>query len=177
VSAAAPAQAAPATALTVRACCVILHDGQMALIQRRRPDGDQYSVPGGIVHADEEVPAALARELSEELCLDLSVLPCQPELRWVQDQITTRPGKTDPFRRLHLIHVLPDLPASARHAMAATEQNAEDEARIIWAEIGQAARLHLYPAAGDAIATLAGTGSQPGPVLLPPITDRTFRWR
>jgi len=81
VSAAPPAQAAPVTALTVRACCVILHNGQIALIHRQRPDGDQYSVPGGVVHADEEVPAALARELSEELRLDLSVLPRPPELR------------------------------------------------------------------------------------------------
>jgi ADP-ribose pyrophosphatase YjhB (NUDIX family) len=177
VSAALPAQAAPVTALTVRACCVILHDGQIALIQRQRPDGDQYSVPGGVVHADEEVPAALARELSEEFCLDLSSLPQAPELRWVQDQITTRPGTGAPFRRLHLIHVLPDLPARARHAMAATEQDAEDEARIVWTEVGQAKRLHLYPAVGEALAALADSGSQHGPVLLSPITDRTFRWR
>jgi ADP-ribose pyrophosphatase YjhB (NUDIX family) len=177
VSAAPPAQAALVTALTVRVCCVILHDGKIALIHRQRPDGDQYSVPGGVVHADEEVPAALARELSEELRLDLSGLPRPPELRWVQDQLTTRPGSGTPFRRLHLIHVLPDLPASARHAMAATEQDAEDEARIIWAETGQAARLHLYPAVGEAIAALAGNGSHPGPVLLPSITDQTFRWR
>lgn len=172
-----PAGATPATSLTVRACCAILHDGQVALIHRKRPDGDQYSLPGGIVHADEEVPAALARELSEELCLDLSALPRRPELRWVQDQITTRPGSSDPFRRLHLIHVLPDLPPAARHAMAATEQDAEDDTRITWTELGQAARLHLYPAVGDAIATLASTNSHPGPVLLPPITDHTFRWR
>ena len=174
MSAAPPARAA---ALTVRACCVILHDGKMALIHRQRPDGDQYSVPGGVVHADEEVPAALARELSEELRLDLSGLPRPPELRWVQDQITTRPGGGAPFRRLHLIHVLSDLPASARHAMAATEQDAEDEARIIWAEIGQAARLHLYPAVGEVLTTLASDGSHLGRVLLSPITDRTFRWR
>lgn len=61
--------------------------------------------------------------------------------------------------------------------MAATEQDAEDEARIIWAEIGQAARLHLYPAVGAALTTLASDGNHPGPVLLSPITDRTFRWR
>ena len=111
----APAEAAPATALTVRACCLILHDGQVALIHRQRPGGDQYSVPGGVVHADEEVTAALARELEEELGLDVTALPRPPELRWVQDQITTRPGSTAPFRRLHLIRVLPDLPSHARH--------------------------------------------------------------
>jgi 8-oxo-dGTP pyrophosphatase MutT (NUDIX family) len=168
---------APAAALTVRACCVILQDSQVALIHRQRPDGDQYSVPGGLVHAHEEVTAALARELDEELGLDVSALPSQPQLRWVQDQITTRPGSSAPFRRLHLIHVLRDLPPRARHAMAATEQDAEDCARIIWTGIDQAARLHLYPAIGEAIGTLPGTSTETAPVLLPPITDLTFHWR
>jgi 8-oxo-dGTP pyrophosphatase MutT (NUDIX family) len=177
VNSARPSEARPVTALTVRACCVILHDGQVALIHRQRPGGDQYSLPGGLVHADEEVPAALARELNEELGLDVTALPCRPELRWVQDQITTRPGSTAPFRRLHLIHVLPGLPPHARHAMSATEQDAEGYARIVWKRIGQAAHLHLYPAAGAAIETLAGTCGQPAPVLLPPITDQSFRWR
>jgi hypothetical protein len=61
--------------------------------------------------------------------------------------------------------------------MAATEQDAEDCARITWTPIGQAASLHLYPAAGAAIEALSGTWDQPGPVLLPPITDQSFRWR
>ncbi len=171
-----PGQSPPVTSLTVRACCIILQDGQLALIHRQRPGGDQYSLPGGLVHADEEVTAALGRELNEELGLDVSALPYPPELRWVQDQITTRPGSTAMFRRLHLIHVL-HLPPHARHAMAATEQDAEDYARIIWTPAGQAARLHLYPAAGAAIETLVGTCGQPVPVLLPPITDKSFRWR
>jgi 8-oxo-dGTP diphosphatase len=169
--------ASPVTALTVRACCVILHDGQVALIHRQRPGGDQYSLPGGLVHADEQVPAALARELNEELGLDVTALPRRPELRWVQDQLTTRPGSTDPFRRLHLIHVLPDLPSRARHAMSATEQDAEDCTRIVWEPIDQAAGLHLYPAVGAAIQGLASASALPAPVLLPPITDQSFRWR
>ncbi len=169
--------ASPVTTLTVRACCVILHDRQVALIRRQRPGGDQYSLPGGLVHADEEVPAALARELSEELGIDVTALPRRPELRWVQDQLTTCAGSAAPFRRLHLIHVLPDLPSHARHAMAATEQDAEDHTQVTWTPIGQAARLHLYPAAGTAIETLAGTCGQPVPVLLPPVTDQNCRWR
>jgi len=87
-----PSDARPITTLTVRACCVILHDGQVALIHRQRPGGGQYSLPGGLVHADEEVTVALARELNEELGFDVTALPHRPELRWVQDQITTRPG-------------------------------------------------------------------------------------
>ncbi|HTU74515.1 MAG TPA: hypothetical protein VMG38_13450 [Trebonia sp.] len=60
--------------------------------------------------------------------------------------------------------------------MAATEQDAEDDTRVIWTEIGRAARLHLYPAVGDSLTALTSE-SHPGPVLLPPITDQTFRWR
>jgi 8-oxo-dGTP pyrophosphatase MutT (NUDIX family) len=172
-----PTALGPATTLAVRACCLILHDGRVALIHRQRPGGDQYSVPGGIVRADEQVTAALARELGEELGLDVTALPHQPELRWVQDQITSRPGCTGLFRRLHLIHVLTDLPARARRAMSATEQDAADHAWIAWPPLDQAARLHLYPAVGAAIQTLAGPRGQPAPVLLPPITDQSFRWR
>jgi hypothetical protein len=61
--------------------------------------------------------------------------------------------------------------------MAATEQDAEDYARIVWTRIDQAARLHLYPAIGEAIGTLASAYTQAAPVLLSPITDRTLRWR
>lgn len=107
----------------------------MALIHRQRPGGDQYSLPGGLVHANEQLPAALARELKEELGLDVTAMPHRPELRWVQGQLTNRAGNTAPFRRLHLIHVLPDLPTDARHAMSATEQDAEDCTRIVWEPI------------------------------------------
>ncbi len=169
--------ASPVSALIVRACCVILHDRQVALIHRQRPGGDQYSLPGGLVHADEQVPAALARELKEELGLDVTALPRRPELRWVQDQLTTRPGSTVPFRRLHLIHVLPDLPSRARHAMPATEQDAEDYARILWEPIDQAARLHLYPAAGTAIQSLASICVQPAPTHHGPELPLALTWR
>ncbi|WP_367132921.1 MULTISPECIES: NUDIX domain-containing protein [Streptomyces] len=167
-----------APAIAIRTCAAILHDRHVCLIHRERPDGDQYSLPGGLVHADEEVPTALARELREELGLDLAELTSTPELRWVQDQITTRPGSATPFRRLHLIHVL-HLPPDARHAVADTEQDAEDHARIVWTKVDHAADLHLYPAVGETIGTLTSASGRatPAPVLLPPITDRTYRWR
>lgn len=170
---------APASAaLTVRACCLIVHDGEVALIHRLRPDGDQYSVPGGVVHADEDVAAALARELDEELGLDIAALPRQPELRWVQDQMTTRPGTTALFRRLHLVHVLRDLPSWARQAIAETELDAEDRTRVIWEPLDHASDLHLYPAVGPALADFSRSqGKEAASVVLPPITDENYTWR
>jgi 8-oxo-dGTP diphosphatase len=163
-------------AITVRVCAGILNGDEICLIHRARPEGDQHSLPGGLVHQNEAVPAALSRELKEELDLDLTSLPRQPELRWVQDHFATRPGSPEPFRRLHLIHLL-HLPDSARQALATTEQDAPDRARVVWVSVEQAARLHLYPAVGDTLATLTHAAGINGPVLLPPATDRTYNWR
>ncbi|MEV4212528.1 NUDIX domain-containing protein [Micromonospora sp. NPDC049662] len=155
---------------------MILHAQQVCLIRRERPDGEQYSLPGGILHPDETVPAALARELKEELDLDVAALPEQPDLRWVQDQLTTRPGRPELFRRLHLVHLL-HLPGHSRATVAAAEQHAEDRAPVVWVSLTRAARLHLYPAVADVLTALTRRPALPGPVLLPPMTDRTYNWR
>jgi 8-oxo-dGTP diphosphatase len=160
--------------IPIRVCAVILNADEICLIRRHRPDGDQHSLPGGIVNEDEEISAALRRELHEELDLDVAALPRPPELRWVQDQHTIRPGRSGIFCRLHLIHLL-HLPNHARRALAATEQDAEDEASVVWVDVAKAAGLHLYPAAGDALASASGTTA--GTVVLPPITDETYAWR
>ncbi|MDI5969918.1 NUDIX hydrolase [Streptomyces sp. SL13] len=159
--------------IPARVCAVILNNDEVCLIRRHRPDGDQHSLPGGIVNADEHIADALARELREELDLDVTALPEPPRLRWVQDQHTTRPGTPGTFRRLHLIHVL-DLPDAARRALAATERDAEDEASVVWVDLDKTAGLHLYPAAGDALLKVRVPGAG---VLLPPITDETYTWR
>lgn len=166
----------PVPAIAVRTCAVIAEGGEICLIRRTRPDGDQYSLPGGLLHPDEEVPAGLARELREELDLDVTALPELPRLRWAQDQVTTRPGRPGTFRRLHLIHLLP-IPLHVRAGLPATEQDAEDETDVVWVDLRQAADCHLYPDVGEALGQLAVPGSAPGPVLLPPITDRTYNWR
>ena len=50
---------------------------------RQRPEGDQYSVPGGLVHADEEVAAALASEVSQHETAGSVVLPVEVPLEAV----------------------------------------------------------------------------------------------
>ncbi|WNI20529.1 NUDIX domain-containing protein [Streptomyces sp. ITFR-16] len=166
----------PVPALAVRTCAVIVEGGEICLIRRTRPGGDQYSLPCGLLQPDEEVPAGLARELREELDLDVTALPELPQLRWAQDQITTRPGRPGTFRRLHLIHLL-HLPLHVRTRLPATEQDADDETDVVWVGLWEAATCHLYPHVGEVLGRLAVPGSASGPVLLPPITDRTYSWR
>ncbi|MET9611682.1 NUDIX domain-containing protein [Kitasatospora indigofera] len=164
--------------IAVRVCAVILQGREMCVIHRERPDGDQYSLPGGLVSPQEDLSKALARELREELGLDVTSLPSAPRLLWVQDQITTRPGAGtggQPFRRLHLIHLL-RVPLNVRRTLAGAELDAKDPTRVVWVDVVRAAGLHLYPAVGDALASLPGPATATT-VLLPPITDLTFRWR
>lgn len=167
---------ATAPALAVRTSAVILDGDHMCLIRRRRPDGDQFSVPGGLVDQYEQIPAALARELDEELGLDLAAVPESAELRWIQDQIVTRPGTTDLFRRLHLIHLL-RLPARLRGTLARTERDADDHNHVVWMDYRRAAEVHLYPAIGPALKAVGQSAIADGPVSLPAITDATFQWR
>ncbi|MET4648226.1 ADP-ribose pyrophosphatase YjhB (NUDIX family) [Streptomyces atratus] len=166
----------PTPAIAVRACVAILRGDEICLIHRRRPGGDQYSLPGGLLYPDEEASAGLARELKEELDLDLTGISDRPQLRWVQDQATTRPGSDQVFRRRHLIYVLP-IPPGVRDAIATTEQDAEDSTSVVWVPLAQAASCHLYPAVGEALSQLAGPTAASGPAMLPAITDMTYSWR
>ncbi|WP_329453770.1 NUDIX hydrolase (plasmid) [Streptomyces sp. NBC_01724] len=164
----------PTAGIAVRACAAILQGDKICLIHRRRPGGDQHSLPGGLLHPDEEASAALARELKEELGLDLADFSDPPQLRWVQHQATTRPGSGQLFRRLHLIYRL-SIPTGIRDAIATTELDAEDSTSVVWVPLAQAASHHLYPAVGEALSQLAAPA--PGPVMLAAITDRTYSWR
>ncbi|WP_051965522.1 NUDIX domain-containing protein [Kitasatospora mediocidica] len=163
----------------VRVCAVLLHDALVCLIRRQRPAGVQLSFPGGVGEdEDDEDPIdALRRELLEELGLDLAALPVPPVLRFVQDQETERPGEVEPFRRRHLVYVA-HLPDHLVEAVAVAEQDAPDEAPVVWLPVADAAGLHLYPDVGAALAqaVLPDTAAG-GPVLLPAMSGAAYQWR
>lgn len=161
----------------VRVGALLVAGDAVCLIRRQRPDGVQHSLPGGLVEAGEDAFSALHRELHEELGLDATAAPGAPVLRWVQDQAGTRPGRDGVFRRRHLVFVL-RLPTTARDGLAAVELDAADPTAVVWCDPARAARLHLYPALGGVLAR-AATDPAPRrrPVLLPPMTDTTYRWR
>lgn len=164
----------PTPVVRDRACALILSGRDVCLVRRLRPAGDQYTLPGGIVEPGEDGLAALARELEEELGLDIRALPEEPKLRWIQEQCTTRRGASEPFRRRHLIHTL-QLPEYLRRRISATEQDAEDMGFVVWVDRTEAADLHLYPPVGEAIAELPSRPS--GTMILPAVTDATYTWR
>ncbi|MFI5534478.1 NUDIX domain-containing protein [Kitasatospora sp. NPDC051853] len=167
--------AAGVPAVAVRVSALILQGRELCLIRRHKPGcGEQFSVPGGPVHAGETTTQALARELLEELALDVAHLPEPPRLRHVQDQLTTRPGRDGLFHRLHLLHVV-RVPLTVRQSIAAAELDADDVAEVVWVDVLRAAGLHLYPAVGPALAVLNNPAADA--VLLEPMTDDSYGWR
>jgi 8-oxo-dGTP pyrophosphatase MutT (NUDIX family) len=57
--------------LRKRASAVIIRDGKILLIRRVRSDKEYFVFPGGGVDEGESVEEAVAREVKEELCLDV----------------------------------------------------------------------------------------------------------
>ncbi|BFV61221.1 hypothetical protein KCMC57_up63250 [Kitasatospora sp. CMC57] len=68
------------------------------------------------------------------------------------------------------------VPLTVRQQLAFVEIDAEDRTEVVWTDVVRAAGLHLYPDVGQALATLHGPDAD-APVLLPPMTDLTYRWR
>ncbi|MFZ4843314.1 NUDIX hydrolase [Mycetocola saprophilus] len=67
----------------------ILRDGKLLLIRRRRePEAGRWGLPGGKVDPGETVPAAIAREIAEELGITLG----DTTLLCVVDQIDAEAG-------------------------------------------------------------------------------------
>jgi 8-oxo-dGTP pyrophosphatase MutT (NUDIX family) len=54
-----------------RAAAIIIRDGALLLIHRRKPGRDYYILPGGGVELDESFENAVVREVKEETGLDV----------------------------------------------------------------------------------------------------------
>ncbi|MFK0133556.1 NUDIX hydrolase [Streptomyces rubiginosohelvolus] len=107
-----PPAAAAFARIKIRTGALVFCGDYVALIRRDRSGSTHYTPPGGNVEHGEDLDVALARELAEELDLDID----QAEggaLMWVVDQRVTRPGPTPPPRKLHLPP--PHHPRGPRH--------------------------------------------------------------
>ncbi|GAA4976162.1 NUDIX hydrolase [Nonomuraea thailandensis] len=172
--------ATPYSCVKIRTGALVFCGEDVALIRRDRPTGSHYTVPGGNVHPGEDLLEALAREMAEELRLELTDAT-PPELCWIQDQMVTRPGPTPPPRKLHMIfrcHIAPEVRAGLASVEHDELPDGGTELGIVeWVPYGRAEHLPLFPLIGRAVSALASVDASPGNPYLPPITDANYVWK
>ncbi|MFF8381636.1 NUDIX domain-containing protein [Streptomyces sp. NPDC015661] len=171
--------AAPFSRIKIRTGALVFCGDDVALIRRDRADSTHYTPPGGNVEHGEDLDAALARELAEEL--DLNIDQAEGgDLLWVVDQRVTRPGPTPPPRKLHLIyrlHITPEL----RATLAETEQDelpdgSHETGTIEWIDYRKTAELPIFPPIGPALASLPDPRAAVTNAALPAVTDGNYTW-
>ena len=165
----------PFTRIKIRVAAALFDGDEIALIHRTRNGQDQYTLPGGNVEPGEPVHRALARELDEELGLDLTEAIGAPQLTWIQDAMVTRPGSTPP-RKLHLVFRV-HITGSNRAGLRTVEHDDTHGAgRLIWSHYKDTDAMALFPPV-----PLAGLAAPTAPLdaaraFLPPLDDTNYRW-
>lgn len=138
---------APFSTIGIRTGALVFCGDDVALIRRDRADSTHYVPPGGNVEHGEDLAAALARELAEELDLDIDQAE-GGDLLWVVDQRVTRPGPTPPPRKLHLIyrlHITPEVRATLAEVELDELPDGSHEVGVIeWIDYRTAAGLPIF---------------------------------
>ncbi|MFD4172416.1 NUDIX domain-containing protein [Streptomyces anulatus] len=170
---------APFSRIKIRTGALVFCGDDVALIRRDRADSTHYTPPGGNVEHGEDLDAALARELAEELCLDTTQAE-GGDLLWVVDQRVTRPGPTPPPRKLHMIyrfHITPDIRATLAEQELDELPDGSHEAGVIeWIDYRKTAELSIFPPIGPALAALAGPRAAVTDAALEAVTDENYIW-
>lgn len=170
---------APFSRIGIRTGALVFCGNDVALIRRDRADSTHYTPPGGNVEHGEDLETALARELAEELALDVDQAD-GGDLLWVVDQRVTRPGPTPPPRKLHLIyrlHITPEV----RATLAETEQDelpdgSHETGVIEWIDYRKTADLPIFPPIGPSLASLPGPRATVPDAALAAVTDDNYTW-
>jgi len=68
--------------MSYRAAIILLHDDQIALIERHRDDQFYFTFPGGHVEPGETPEQAAVRETKEELGIDVTIQRLLAEIWW-----------------------------------------------------------------------------------------------
>ena len=165
----------PFSRIKIRVAAALFEGDEIALIHRVRKGRDQYTLPGGNVEPGEPLLHALARELDEELGLDLAEADEAPQLTWIQDAMVTRPGGTPP-RKLHLVFRLHITPPTRGRLRTVEHDDAAGPGHLTWIPYRDTAGKPLFPPAP--IATLASPRAplDAAHCLLPPMDDTSYTW-
>jgi 8-oxo-dGTP diphosphatase len=120
----------------IRANAIILKDGKILLIHRKK-DGDEYWVfPGGGIEEGESADEAITREVREET--DLEVVSAMELYHADNDD-----GRSHPY---YLVEVGDGKPKLS--AMAPEDNNDTNWYNPEWVELGNMEGLKIYPAGG-----------------------------
>ncbi len=170
---------APFSTIGIRTGALVFCGDDVALIRRDRADSTHYVPPGGNVEHGEDLAAALARELAEELDLDIDQAE-GGDLMWVVDQRVTRPGPTPPPRKLHLIYRL-HITREVRATLAEVEldelpDGSHEVGVIEWIDYRTAAGLPIFPPVGPALAALSDPRAAVTDAALEAVTDDNYTW-
>jgi mutator protein MutT len=113
----------------------VIIDGERVLLIRRanEPSKGEWSLPGGVVEVGESLEAALAREVREETCLEVSVGPVVEVL----DRI-----RRDEVDRVEYHYVIVDYLCHPNHGTPTCGSDADE---VRWAALDDLASFRLTP--------------------------------
>lgn len=166
---------APFHRIKIRVAALIANGDDIALIKRVKNGTEQYTVPGGNVDPGEPIPAALARELKEELNLDIERADAAPRFTWLIDAMVSRPGTTPP-RKLHMVFRL-SISDHVRETLSPTEHDdTAGTGHLVWLRWQEAKDMALFPPVPVADLAAPAADLDAGAALLPALDDSNYRW-